>query len=135
MNIGKTIVLARRTFVGKVMSLLFNMLSRKVMGVHIIIHLPKLMEHATPRINPGVNCGLWVTMICQWMLTDCNKHQFSSVAQLCPTFCDPMDRSTPGFPVHHQHQHNGNKKVSNGISLNLPLNFVMNLKQLLKNSV
>ena len=22
-----------------------------------------------------------------------------SVAQLCPTFCDPMDRSTPGFPV------------------------------------
>ena len=27
--------------------------------------------------------------------------QFSSVAQLCPTFCDPMDCSTPGFPVHH----------------------------------
>ena len=28
--------------------------------------------------------------------------QFSSVAQLCPTLCDPMNRSTPGFPVHHQ---------------------------------
>ena len=27
---------------------------------------------------------------------------FSSVAQLCPTFCDPMDCSTPGLPVHHQ---------------------------------
>ena len=27
--------------------------------------------------------------------------QFSSVAQLCPTLCDPKD-STPGFPVHHQ---------------------------------
>ena len=27
---------------------------------------------------------------------------FSSVAQLCPTLCNPMDRSTPGFPVHHQ---------------------------------
>ena len=26
----------------------------------------------------------------------------SSVAQSCPTFCDPMNRSTPGFPVHHQ---------------------------------
>ena len=26
-------------------------------------------------------------------------HQFSSVAQLCPTLCDPMDCSTPGFPV------------------------------------
>ena len=28
--------------------------------------------------------------------------QFSSVAQLCSTLCDPMDCSTPGFPVHHQ---------------------------------
>ena len=28
--------------------------------------------------------------------------QFSSVAQLGPTLCDPMDCSTPGFPVHHQ---------------------------------
>ena len=28
--------------------------------------------------------------------------QFSSVAQSCPTLCDPMDCSTPGFPVHHQ---------------------------------
>ena len=30
------------------------------------------------------------------------KIQFSSVVQSCPTFCDPMDHSTPGFPVHHQ---------------------------------
>ena len=28
--------------------------------------------------------------------------QFSSVAQSCPTLCNPMDRSTPGLPVHHQ---------------------------------
>ena len=28
--------------------------------------------------------------------------QFSSVAQLCPPLCDPMDCSTPGFPVHQQ---------------------------------
>ena len=28
--------------------------------------------------------------------------QFSSVAQLCPTLCDPMNRSTPGLPVLHQ---------------------------------
>ena len=26
--------------------------------------------------------------------------QFSSVAQSCPTLCDPMDCSTPGFPIH-----------------------------------
>ena len=28
--------------------------------------------------------------------------QFSSVTQLFPTLCNPMDCSTPGFPVHHQ---------------------------------
>ena len=28
--------------------------------------------------------------------------QFSSVAQSCPTLCNPMNRSTPGLPVHHQ---------------------------------
>ena len=28
--------------------------------------------------------------------------QFSSVTQPCPTFCDPMNYSTPGLPVHHQ---------------------------------
>ena len=27
--------------------------------------------------------------------------QFSSVAQLCLTLCNPMNRSTPGLPVHH----------------------------------
>ena len=29
--------------------------------------------------------------------------QFSSVTQLCLTLCDPMNRSTSGPPVHHQH--------------------------------
>ena len=34
---------------------------------------------------------------------DCMDHnQFSSVTQSCPTFCDPMNRSMPGLPVHHQ---------------------------------
>ena len=28
--------------------------------------------------------------------------QFSSVAQSCPTLCDPINCSTPGLPVHHQ---------------------------------
>ena len=28
--------------------------------------------------------------------------QYSSVAQSCPTLCDPMNRSMPGLPVHHQ---------------------------------
>ena len=40
------------------------------------------------------------------MIIFCNKMlysvQFSSFAQSCPTPCDPMNRSTPGLPVHHQ---------------------------------
>ena len=35
----------------------------------------------------------------------CNFHshlQFSTVAQSCPTLCDPMNHSTPGLPIHHQ---------------------------------
>ena len=34
---------------------------------------------------------------CQFLLSV----QFSSVAQLCPSLCHPMDCSTPGLPVHH----------------------------------
>ena len=30
------------------------------------------------------------------------QFQFSSVVQLCPTLCNPMDCSMPGLPVHHQ---------------------------------
>ena len=32
----------------------------------------------------------------------CCSVQFSSVAQSCPTLCDPMNCSMPGLPVHHQ---------------------------------
>ena len=41
------------------------------------------------------------TLIIRFGLTPI-QYQFSSVAQSCPTLCDPMDCSTPGFPVHHQ---------------------------------
>ena len=32
----------------------------------------------------------------------CTVVQFSSVAQSCPTLCDPVNHSTPNLPVHHQ---------------------------------
>ena len=41
---------------------------------------------------------LWVIFF--WCLL--HKHQFSSDTQSCLTLCDPMNRSTPGLPVHHQ---------------------------------
>ena len=52
--------------------------------------------------------------------------QFSSVAQSCPTLCDPMNCSMPGLPVHHQlpestqtHAH----RVSDAIQPSHPLSF------------
>ena len=45
-----------------------------------------------------------LTLLC--ILSDrsqsCSQCQFRSVAQSCPTLCNPMDCSTLGFPVHHQ---------------------------------
>ena len=33
---------------------------------------------------------------------DIRSDQIRSVTQSCPTLCDPMNRSMPGLPVHHQ---------------------------------
>ena len=41
-------------------------------------------------------CSLYLCLFC------CLAYQFSSVAESCPTLCDPMNHSTPGLPVHHQ---------------------------------
>ena len=39
--------------------------------------------------------------------------QFSSVPQSCPTLCDPIDCSTPGLPVHHQHPESTHSNLFN----------------------
>ena len=41
--------------------------------------------------------------LCQPLITPSfSSVQFISVAQSCPTLCDPVNHSTPGLPVHHQ---------------------------------
>ena len=49
--------------------------------------------------------GPGVPKSCTW-LKQLSMHtkmnQFSLVTQSCPTLCDPMNRNTPGLPVHHQ---------------------------------
>ena len=50
--------------------------------------------------------------------------QIRSVAQSCPTLCDPMNRSTPGLPVHHQlpeFTQTHNHRVSDAIRPSHPL--------------
>ena len=49
--------------------------------------------------------SLLFNMLCRLVITFLPRSssvQFSSVAQSCLILCDPMNCSTPGFPVHHQ---------------------------------
>ena len=62
--------------------------------------------------------------------------QFSSVTQSCPTLCDPMNRSTPGLPVHHQppestqtHVHRVTDAIQPSHSLSSPSPPTLNLSQ------
>ena len=41
-------------------------------------------------------------MVTALLIVPCSSVQFSPVSQSCPTLCIPMNRSTPGLPVHHQ---------------------------------
>ena len=64
-------------------------------STHVIKHpLKNIREHPGnfPRESPRkiFHNSAWIV-------------QFSSVTQSCPTLCNPMDCSTPGLPVHHQH--------------------------------
>ena len=120
MTTGKTIPLTRWTFVGKVMSLFFNMLSRLVIAFlprnkcllmswlqlpsAVILELKKIKSVMVSIVCPSI-CqevmGLDTLILVFWMLSKCCV-QFSSVTQSCPTVCDPMNCSMLGLPVHHQ---------------------------------
>ena len=62
--------------------------------------------------------------------------QFSSVTQSCPTLCDPMDCSMPGFLVHHQlqelalpHVHRVGDAIQSSHPLSSPSPPALNLPQ------
>ena len=109
---GKTIALTIQTFVIKVMSLLFNTLLGKMFlylyNKNISIYMHLILKELNIIIKRVISV------------------QFSSVAQSCPTLCDPVNHNTPGLPVHHQllestqtHVH----RVSDAIQPSHPLSF------------
>ena len=51
--------------------------------------------------NPGLLCCRQILYRLSHQRNPC-RSSVSSVTQSCPTLCDPMDCSMPGFPVHHQ---------------------------------
>ena len=82
----------------------------------------------TPRRQETVGVGECSSTsdACVFLCRACKEAsvQFSSVAQSCPTVCDPMNRSMPGLPVHDQllestqtHVH----RVSDAIQTSHPL--------------
>ena len=133
MTTGKTIALTRWTFVDKVMSLLFNMLSRLVItclprSKHLLISWLQSPSAVILEPNKIVSHRFHCFPIylpwsdgtgCHDLIGKCNSKpqwdiynqtdneqpmfpdQIRSVAQSCPTLCDPMNCSTPGLPVHH----------------------------------
>ena len=71
-----------------------------------------------------------------WVTHSGHSVQFSSVAQSCPTLCDPMNRSMPGLPVHHQllestqtHVHRVGDAIHPSHSLSSPSPPALNLSQ------
>ena len=73
--------------------LLVNLIAnfeKKKSGSNIFSQSPLLMLPSKP--SPSL---AWIISI-----ASCSV-QFSTVAQSCPTLCDPMNCSTPGLPVHH----------------------------------
>ena len=96
MTTGKTIALTRWTFVDKVISLLIIRELQIKTTMRFTSHQLEWLSSKNPqtvnarevveRRKPSYPVG---------------SVQFSSVTQSCPTLCDPMNRSTPGLPVHH----------------------------------
>ena len=102
MTTGKTIALTRQTFVGKVMSLLFNMLSRLVItfqGVSVLtswLQSPSavilgLKKIKSVTVSPSISHEV--------MGPDDLFAAGAKSLQSCPTVCDPIDGSPPGSPV------------------------------------
>ena len=65
------------------------------MGYHAFLQGIFLTQGLNPRLLPFLHWQAGSLPLAPLRV------QFSSVAQSCLTLCDPMNRSTPGLPVHH----------------------------------
>ena len=93
MTTGKTIALTKRTFVGKVMSLLLNMLSRLIIiflprSKHLLISWPQ--SPSAVILEPKKIKSDTVSTV----------EGEGEVAQSCPTLCDPVNCTLPCFSIH-----------------------------------
>ena len=89
---------------------------------YMSLNLSKSIKYTTPRVNPNVHCGLWVTMICQCRLISCNK---------CITPVENVDIKGGYACVCVL----GGWGGGNGKSLYLSINFAVHLKLLLRKAL
>ena len=61
--------------------------------------LSRLVLTVSSLFCKGLGSPCYIFQLCSYTM---KAATVSSVAQLCPTLCDPMNCSTPGLPVHHQ---------------------------------
>ena len=67
-----------------------------------IFALNRCFKATSPLLSHSLSISLSLSHIHTHLYTYMCIQMFSSVAQSCLTLCDPMNRSTPGLPVHHQ---------------------------------
>ena len=103
---------------------------------HILSYSLLILLLSSPALD--TLCSLFFTALlavtCRYFFN--YPFQFSSVAQSCPSLCDPMDCSTLGFPVHHQlpelaqtHVHGVSDAIQPSHSLSSPSPPAFNLSQ------
>ena len=78
-----------------------NLTKKNGLKPHWLYSQLNLMESSRAIAPPALH-SMMGNMKEQKLRWRVNSVQFSSVAQSSPTLCDPMNRSTPGLPVHHQ---------------------------------
>ena len=91
-------------------------------GCHFLLQCMKVksqseVAQSCPTLCDPMDCslpgssvhGIFQARVLEWVAIALSHQNvfkyvtwYRSVAQLCPTLCDPMNRSTPGLTVHHQ---------------------------------
>ena len=67
-----------------------------------MFHERKEMNELRNKTKKTTYIWSFILILCVNVLASFSSVQFSSVAQLCPTLCNPMDCLIQGLPVHHQ---------------------------------
>ena len=87
-------------------------------------------------LNTGVYVCFWITVCSRQMCRNEIFGSHCSVAQLCPTLCDPMQCSMPSFPVLHHllelahtHAHWVSDAIQPSHPLSFPSPYAFNLSQ------